>query len=95
VFADDRLPDNWAGPASPEVFRWAIVRDAAEQTAAELGVPVGRMTGYASVLDVDGIWWHLAGPGCALCSGDAARDPAAAADVLRAVFSSAAHPLRT
>lgn len=76
------------------MFRWAIVRDVAEQTAAGLGVPVGRMTGYASVLDVDGIWWHLAGPGCALCSGAAARDPAAAADVLRAVFNSAAHPLR-
>lgn len=71
----------------PERFAWRLVRDAAETTAAELGIPVGDLTGYANVLEVEGLWWYLAGPGCALCSAAAAVDPLAATRLLREVFS--------
>jgi hypothetical protein len=64
------------------------VRDAAEATAAELGTPISDLTGYAHVLEVDGMWSYLAGPGCALCSAALAWDPLAAARLLRQVFSS-------
>jgi len=69
-------------------FAPGIVRAAAERTAADLGVPVNDLAGYANVLDLDGQWWHLAGPGCALCSVAVARDPVAAARLLREIFSS-------
>lgn len=69
-----------------------LVRDAAESTAADLGVPVNDLTGYADVLEVEGLWSYLAGPGCALCSAAVACDPLAAARLLREVFSSGAGP---
>lgn len=72
----------------PTIFAWHLVRDVADRTAADLGVPVGELHGYADVLDVEGVWWHIAGPGAVLCSTEAARDPSAAASVLRDVFSS-------
>lgn len=71
-----------------ERFAWPLVRDAAESTAADLSIPVGDLNGYAHVLEVEGLWSYLAGPGCALCSAAVARDPAAAARLLREVFSS-------
>jgi len=70
------------------MFAWPLVRDAAESTAADLGIPVGDVKGYADVLEVDGLWSYLAGPGCALCSAAVACDPLAAAGLLREVFSS-------
>lgn len=72
----------------PERFEWRLVRAVAESTAAELGIPVGDLTGYANVLEVEGLWSYLAGPGCALCSVAVACDPLAAARLLREVFSS-------
>ena len=72
----------------PEMFAWPLVRDAAESTAADLGIPVGDVKGYADVLEVDGLWSYMAGPGCALCSAAVACDPLAAAGLLREVFSS-------
>jgi hypothetical protein len=77
-------PDRTGGP---EMFAMQLVRDAAQSTAAELGVPVGELSGYAHVLDVQGVWSYLAGPGCALCSVAAARDPVAASRLLGDVFS--------
>jgi hypothetical protein len=71
-----------------ERFAWPLVRDAAESTAADLGIPVGDLKGYADVLEVDGLWSYLAGPGSALCSAAVACDPLAAAQLLRKVFSS-------
>jgi len=71
-----------------ERFAWPLVRDAAESTAADLGIPVGDLNGYAHVLEVEGLWSYLAGPGCALCSAAVACDPLAAARLLREVFSS-------
>jgi hypothetical protein len=72
----------------PEMFPWPLVRDAAESTAADLGIPIGDVKGYADVLEVEGQWAYLAGPGCALCSAAVACDPLAAAELLREVFSS-------
>jgi len=69
-------------------FAWPLVRDAAERTAADLGIPVGDLKGYVDVLEVEGMWSYLAGPGCALCSAAVACDPVAAAGLLHEVFSS-------
>jgi hypothetical protein len=83
---------GWSGyepsGAEPERFAWPLVRDAAESTAADLGIPVGDVKGYADVLEVRGLWSYLAGPGCALCSAGVARNPSAAAGLLRELFSS-------
>ncbi len=70
------------------MFAWPVVRDVAENTAAELGVPVGAIAGYAYVLALEGQWSYLAGPGCALCSAELARDPDAAGQLLRDIFRS-------
>jgi hypothetical protein len=51
-------------------------------------VPFDAIEGRAHVLDVQGLWRHLAGPGCVLCSPEATTDLAAAAELLRAVFAS-------
>jgi hypothetical protein len=72
----------------PERFAWSWIRDAAESTAADLAVPVGDLNGYADVLEVEGWWWYLAGPGSALCSAAVACDPLAAGRLLRDVSSS-------
>jgi hypothetical protein len=73
-------------------FAWLLVRDAAESTATQLGIPVNDLTGYANVLEVEGLWSYLGGPGCALCSAAVACDPIAAARLLREVFSSGRRP---
>jgi hypothetical protein len=77
------------------VFAGPVVRDVAESTAAELGVGVGAIDGHAYVLPLDGQWSYLAGPGCALCSGELARDPDAAARLLRDIFRSGLAGART
>jgi len=76
------------GGTEREMFAWRLVRDAAEGTAADLGIPVGDVKGYADVLEVEGLWSHLAAPGCALCSAALACDPVATAGLLRELFSS-------
>ncbi len=94
VIATFKLARGWPSyqPGSAEVerkrFPWPLVRNTAEDTAADLGIPIGDLTGYADVLEVEGMWSHLAGPGCALCSAAVACDPPAAARLLREVFSS-------
>lgn len=77
----------------PKMFAGQLVRDAAQSTAADLGIPIGDIKGYADVLDVEGLWSYLAGPGCALCSVAAACDPVAAAGLLREVFGSGHSPI--
>lgn len=64
------------------------MRDAAESTAADLGIPVNDLTGYAHVLEVEGSWSYQAEPGRALCSAGLACDPAVPARLLREAFSS-------
>lgn len=77
-----RVPDRSGS------FDFSLIRSIAEQTAADFGVPIDAIDGTAHVLDVQGSWWHVAGPGCVLCSPAATTDPAAAAELLRAVFTS-------
>ncbi|MGB6454556.1 MAG: hypothetical protein WBH47_08705 [Streptosporangiaceae bacterium] len=77
-----RVPDRSGS------FDYQLIRSIAEQTAADFGVPIDGIDGTAHVLDVQGLWWHVAGPGCVLCSPQATADPAVAAQLLRAVFAS-------
>ena len=91
VTATFELSRQWSNAvraAEPEMFAWPLVREAAESTAADLGIPVGEVNGYADILEVEGEWSYLAGPGCALCSAAVACDPQAAARLLREIFSS-------
>jgi len=81
------------GASDPDRFGGPVVRDAARTAVAELGVPARDLTGYAHVLDVEGSWSYLAGPGCALCSAAVACDPSAAAALLRDIFASGLGPL--
>src|SRR5262249_29778265 len=74
-------------PQEDGAFAWELVRDAAEDAAAELGIPVGDVTAAVYVLDVEGSWSHLAAPGCALCSVAVAVDPPAARGLLHDVFT--------
>jgi hypothetical protein len=93
VTATFRFSRGWSSdqPGSatePERFAWRLVRDAAESIAADLGIPVDNLKGYADVLEVEGLWSYLAGPGFALCSAAVACDPLAAERLLHEVFSS-------
>jgi hypothetical protein len=74
-------------PQEGGAFAWRLVRDAAEDAAAELGIPIGDVTAAVYVLDVDGAWSYLAAPGCALCSVAVAVDPPAARRLLHDVFT--------
>ena len=69
-------------------FSRAMVRDTAELAAAGSRVPLGDLRAVVHVLAVDGLWSHLAGPGCAICSPGLAADPDAARQLLREVFGS-------
>jgi hypothetical protein len=77
-----------SGGQRPGAFPADAVREIAESTAADLGVPVHELDGVAHVLDVTGVWSYLAGPGCGLCSEAVATDAAAARQLLRQLFSS-------
>ena len=74
-------------PQESGAFAWELVRDAAEDTAAELGISIGDVTAGVYVLDVEGSWSYLAAPGCALCSVAVAVDPPAARQLLHDVFT--------
>jgi hypothetical protein len=67
-------------------FDYYLIRSIAEQTAADFGVPIDAIDGDAHILDVQGSWWYVPGPGCVLCSPAATTD--AAAELLSAVFAS-------
>ena len=70
------------------LFAWRLIRDTAESTAAELGIPVGDLDAVVHVLNVAGSWSHLAGPGCGICSVTMPDDPQAARLLLHDVFAS-------
>jgi hypothetical protein len=72
----------------PGAFDYQVVRAAAEAAGHEFGVSPDEIDGAVQVLDVQGAWSFLAGPGYALCSSAVAADPQAAAQLLRAVFAS-------
>jgi hypothetical protein len=88
--ADGRplLPREPPARMPPGAFDYQAVRAAAESAIADFGVEPGEIDGTVHVLDVRGTWSYLAAPGYALCSAQAAADPAAAAPLLRAVFAS-------
>jgi hypothetical protein len=73
-----------------KLFAWEIVRDAAHDVAASLGLPVSEMDAVAHVIAVHGRWSFVAGAGCGICSRDVAADPAAASELLRQLFVSGA-----
>lgn len=75
-------------PARRDVFKWELVRDVAEATAAEHAVSVGAINGCALVLVVEGIWWELVSPGVALCSVAAATNADSTVAILRQVLVS-------
>jgi hypothetical protein len=79
-------------PRGPEreIFAWPLVRDAAHDVAASLGVPVGEMDAVAHVIDVQGRWAYVVGGGCGFCSTAVAADPATASELLRELFASGA-----
>lgn len=68
-------------------FAWRLVRNAAEDAAAELGIPIGDVDAATYVLDVEGAWSYLAAPGFAVCSVAVAADPQAARQLLHDVFT--------
>lgn len=74
-------------PAHRDLFKWELVRDVAEATAAEHKVSVGDINGCALVLMVEGSWWELVSPGVALCSATAATDPDSTVAILRQVLA--------
>ncbi|MHB1522154.1 MAG: hypothetical protein ACYCWN_12760, partial [Ferrimicrobium sp.] len=49
-------------PARHDIFKWELVRDLAEDSAARHQVSVGAIDGCALVLIVEGIWWEIIGP---------------------------------
>lgn len=75
-----------------KVFAWEIVRDAAHDAAASLGLPVSDMDAVAHEIAVHGRWSYIAGAGCGICSTDAATDPATASELLRQLFVPALLP---
>ena len=77
------------GP-SRELFAWQIVRDAAHDAAASVGLPVSQMDAVAHVVAVHGRWSYIGGAGCGICSTDVAADPATASELLRQLFVSGA-----
>jgi hypothetical protein len=83
-------PEHRPGSAEeePERFPWPTVNEAVQSSAAELGILVSELAGYANVLEVEGLWSYVAGPGCALCSEAVACDPTLAARLLREIFRS-------
>lgn len=69
-------------------FRWQLVRDAAHDVAARLGVSLEEMDGVAHVLDVEGLWSYVAGAGCGACSAATSVDLDAASEFLHELFIS-------
>jgi hypothetical protein len=79
---------EWSGQQEPGVFAWPLIRDTAQSTAAELGIPVDDLGAVVHVLNVQGSWSHLAGRGCGICSVMTADDPQAARLLLHDLFAS-------
>jgi hypothetical protein len=88
TFADGQRLLSRQPQVPPRAFDYRLVRAAAEAAATEFGVSPAEIDGAVDVLDVQGAWSFLAGPGYALCSRAAAADPEGAAQLLRTVFAS-------
>lgn len=77
-----------AGPDPGGPIPWRVVNDAVTALARDAGVDPGRLHGAAEYLLVRGRWWRLLRPGLVVCSVEAASDPIAAAQLLRAALVS-------
>lgn len=75
-------------PPPPGFFSQRAIGQAAEAVAAWAGVPSGSLRASATILDVQGLWWMVAGRGELLCSAQSAGS-ADANEALVAVFRSA------
>lgn len=86
-------PDIWPqrppghGPAP--LIGNGIAKHVVHEVARERQVSVDSLGACALVLPVEGIWWAVSGPGVVLASLQAARDHAAATELVRAAFMSA------
>lgn len=80
--------DEYRSRPTGDLFPRGLVREVAEDVAFDRQVDLARVRGVALVLPLQGAWWHLQAPGAVLCSQAAARDPGAAAALLRGLFSS-------
>lgn len=83
---------NRSGPdvehvTTSESFDGEVVRNAAENLAAERGVPLGDLRAVIHILDVQGMWSYLVAPGCALCSRSLTGDANAASLLLHDAFA--------
>lgn len=67
---------------------WSLVRSVAESIASDQGVSLDVLDAALIVLDVEGPWSHIAGPGCALCSNVVPADLQAARTLLNDLFIS-------
>jgi hypothetical protein len=85
-------PGQRPEPAEGGRFPWELVSAVADEVAAGQGVRAGDIQGTVQVLNVDGIWSRLTGPGSALCSAPLCADPARARELLRDIFISGIGP---
>ena len=75
-------------PRGQRGFDATLTRDVADALIAELSISPDRLDASVLTIDVPGHWFHIAGPGTAICSLDLASDAQAAESLLRAVFVS-------
>lgn len=81
---------NRSSPANfgRESFSWSVVNATAESLIDELHVSPDALKGCAFVLQVEGVWWHIALPGVALSSYQASVDPFQSELIVREAFRS-------
>ena len=82
------LGRNSQSAPGEEQFGWQLVRDAAHDVAGRLGVSLAEMDAVAHVLDVEGLWYYVAGPRCGACSVATSVDLATAPEFLGELFVS-------
>jgi hypothetical protein len=75
-------------PEQRELFGWPIVSSVAESVCADRNVAPDHLDAAVFVLDVRGLWSHLAGPGRALCSAAVSAHPPTAHALMYDAFSS-------
>ena len=91
AYEDFNRQDDTRDHLNPHVnrgFDAALTRDVADALIAELGISPDRLDASVLTIDVPGRWFHIPGPGTAVCSLELATDTQAAERLLRTVFAS-------
>lgn len=88
-FATEVRQSHIRPPRPLSVFTGDVLRRAAKATATRRGVDVGSLSARATILAVQGPWWHVTGACSIVCSVDLAAHPDAAFEAAAAAFSSA------